>query len=382
MKILVVGGGIIGLAVAEALAHRGVSVELFERNAEVGREASQVAAGILSPPAEAQGPGPFFDLLLKGFALLPETVARLQALTGVDLQYRAGGLLGLAISDEEEADLHRRFLWQSAAGLQVERVNREQIRQSEPAIDGAVRWGVWWPTTAQINTPRLVEAYRKRLQQAGGVIRTGQPVRRFLLEKDRVVGVETSAGSVRSDGVVNCAGPWAGFDAACPLTIPAIPVKGQVVELETRKPILRSVVKCSKSYLVQRDPARLLAGTTVEYVGFDRTVTPESSRAIRERVRQMVSGTSDLPAVGAAAALRPGTPDHLPILGATPLPGLWMATGHFRNGILLAPLTGRILADLILKETCGVDLAPFRLERFLRHNPTADVAIPREPGCG
>lgn len=364
MKAIVVGGGIVGLAVAEALVRRGVKVELLERNAEVGMEASGVAAGILSPLAEAEGPGPFLNLLLSGHRLISEEVERLAHLTGVDLQYRVAGMMAIALTESEEEGLRRKLAWQQAAGWMPEAMEPQQIRREEPAIDGPVRFGIWWPDTSQINALRFVQAYQKAFELEGGRIRTGTAVRRFWVEKDRVLGVETANEKIEAQAVVNCAGPWAGFDSSCPVKIPALPVKGQILLLSSPGEVVRHIVKSAKTYLVQRDSNQLFVGTTVEQAGFDKRVTSEGVRSIRDQVGELASGTSPLRQAAAWAGLRPGTPDLKPILGPTPLKGLWMATGHFRNGILLAPLTGQILADAILGEPPAVDLESFRLDRF------------------
>jgi len=211
----------------------------------------------------------------------------------------------------------------------------------------------------------MLQAYQALLKRQGAVVRTGLPVRRFLLNKESVLGVETDQGKVLADAVVNCAGPWAPFDTALPFQIQTHPVKGQIVQMKTDQPLVRSVVKSGKTYLVQRDPQTLLVGTTVEYAGFDKQVTEEATRSILDRAQSVVSRVTDLSREKAWVGLRPGTPDGLPILGPTPLKGLWMATGHFRNGILLAPLTGRLLADGVLGVSTHLDMTPFRVDRFL-----------------
>ncbi len=364
MKVIVVGAGLIGLAVADELTRHGVEVVVLEKGERAGSEASSAAAGILSPHGEAHGPGPFLSLLLAGFQLIPEMAARLQALTQVDLFYKANGMLAVALSDEEESTLSGDIAWQEKAGLRLERVSAAQVKALEPAIDGPVRWGVRWPQMAQIDNTALVEAYCRAVGKQGGIIRTNKEVSRFITKGDRVVGVETASESVTADFVVNCAGSWARFDAGLPFAVPIVPVKGQLLQFRTSSPLVRHVVVSGGAYLVQRSPLHLIAGATVERAGYDKTVTDSGRRSVLEGAKRISSAFGSLNLETAWAGLRPGTPDDMPILGETPLKGLLVAAGHYRNGVLLAPLTGRIMGDLILKGKSSIDISPFSIRRF------------------
>ncbi|MBI3317881.1 MAG: glycine oxidase ThiO [Candidatus Omnitrophica bacterium] len=365
MRVLIVGAGIIGLSIAEELTRRGVEVELFEKSAEPGSEASSAAAGILSPQGEAKSPGPFLDLLLKGYQMIPEAVARLQTLTGIDLKYRASGMMGLAFSSSDEEELKAELSWQQEAGLWVERLEASQVRKLEPAVDGAVRWGILWPQTSHLDNTALVGAYVKAVAVQGGTLHLGAPVFRFLMEKDRLLGLETDSGKVYGDWVVNAAGCWAGFDPELPFSIPAVPVRGQMLRFRTERPRIQRILRSPRAYLVQRSGDQLIAGTTVEHAGYEKRVTPEGRESIRRGVAEMIPDLSRLEEEASWAGLRPDSPDHLPILGETPLKGLLLATGLFRNGILLAPLTGKLLADWMTAGEAPPDLAPFQVERFL-----------------
>lgn len=364
-RVIVVGAGIIGLSVAEELTRRGIDVQILEKNPSVGSESSGAAAGILSPQGEAKGPGPFLDLLLAGYQLIPEAVARLEALTRMDLRYRASGMLALALSDSDEKELDQLLAWQKRAGLRLEKVTDSQIKEMEPVVDGPVRWGVWWPQTSQIDNTRLVEAYRRVVETQGGKILTNRPVTQFLTEMDRVVGVQTPQGSLFADWVVNCAGSWSGFDAALSLPVPTIPVKGQILQFRTDRPLFQRIVRSARVYFVQRSAQELIVGTTVEQAGFNKEVTEEGRKIIQEGAREVASIFSGMSPEQAWAGLRPGTPDQLPLLGPTPLRQFLLATGHFRNGILLAPLTGRLIADCVTRGACSIDLSPFSISRFL-----------------
>ncbi len=365
MRVIVVGGGLVGLACGEELARAGAEVELLERNPAVGLEASGAAAGILCPLSDVTRPGPMLDLLLAGYRVLPEAVARLEAGFAGGIGFQVPGMISMALTDEDERLLEGYWAWQSGAGLPVERLSAEQIQRLAPAVDGPVRGGLLWPQASQVDPVRMVRAYERAFLKQGGRIRTSVQATRIQLKGSRVTGVETSAGSIAADCVVNCAGPWAAFDADLAFPIPAVPVRGQIVQYRTRGALVQPVVESPRAYLVQRSPECLIAGSTLEYAGFDKQVTERGIRSIQEGVREFCSATGSLSVERCWAGLRPDTPDHLPILGPTPIPGLYMATGHFRSGVLLAPLTGRLAGDWVLGRESGVDLRPFRISRFM-----------------
>lgn len=365
MRVVVIGGGIVGLAAAEELTRRKVKVLLLERNESVAREASSAAAGILSPQSEAGGPGPFLDLLTAGAGRIPEEVVRLQTDTGLEIDYRPCGMVGLAFSESEEKDLERARAWQSKTGIAVEPWSARRIREEEPAVDGPVRSGLFWPDTGQLDPVPMAQAYERLILRGGGEIRTRTPVLSVRLRGNEAAGVRTPAGEIDADAVINCAGSWAGFDRDLPFQIPCVPVRGQMLQFKVRQALVRRVVHSSEAYLVQRRDGRVVAGTTVERVGYDRRVTEEGRRSIRQGAARLCSSLADLPPEAEWAGLRPDTPDHLPILGETPVRGLWVAAGHYRNGILLAPLTGRLMADCAMGKRPEISLEPFRLERFL-----------------
>lgn len=366
MRAAVIGGGIVGLAVAEELARRGMEVELFERNPQPGQEASWAAAGILSPHGMAAGPGPFLELLRAGYVLVPDAVSRIREKTGLDVGARPVGMFALALTAEDERELGLQSGWERAVGLEVEEVPERRLRKEEPAVDGPVRRAVFYPQAIQVDVRRFAEGYAALVRAQGGRIRTGVEVRRVLVEGRRAAGVETSAGTVRADCVVNCAGSWAGFDGALPFAVPVLPARGQIVQLATNGPLVKRVLHSPRGYLVQRSDTELIAGSTVERVGFDKRVTEEGLRSIRDGVAEFSSGTRALPVSARWAGLRPDTPDHLPVLGRSPVEGLLLAAGHFRNGVILAPLTGRLIADLVLRGESPVDLSAFSVTRFVK----------------
>lgn len=274
-------------------------------------------------------------------------------------------MFSLAFQPADEEDLAREEGWHRAAGIACQRLTALEVRKLEPRVSQAARSGLFYPEVFQVDTGRLVEAYLQVVQAQGARIRVNSPAKRFLLKEDQVVGVETAEGPLFADRVVNCAGPWAGFDAGLAFTIPAVPVRGQMIQFQTSPSFISHVCASPRAYLVQRAAGVLIAGTTVEYAGFDKRVTEEGLAAIRSGAQELAPGVGRLPVQKSWAGLRPGTPDGRPVLGPAPLKNLLLAYGHHRNGILLAPLTGRVAADWVTQAQDHPELAPFGVSRFL-----------------
>ena len=364
MKAVVIGGGITGLAVADELSRRGIQVVLLERSTALGQEASSAAAGILAPQSEVQEPGPFLQLLLSASQLIPEAVSRLESVTGIGIGYRVSGMLTLAFSEAERQEMEQALEWQQRAGPAPEPLQPETARRMEPAVDGPLQACLYWPQTALLDPRRFIDAYEQAVRIQQVEVRLGAAAQRVRIRGGRAVGVETVGGWIESDWVIHCAGPWAGEEIGLPFSIPGVPARGQILRFATPGPFFRRVVKSSRAYLAQRSDDCLIAGTTLEYAGFDKRTTKEGLQEIRDGISWISSRAAALPLQECWAGLRPDTPDHLPILGPTPLEGFLMAAGHFRNGILLAPLTGRLIADCLLGTRSSIDLSPFGISRF------------------
>ncbi len=358
--VVIVGGGLIGCAIAREVAGRGRTVAVVER-VQPGAEASSAAAGLLSPQVEAEEPRPFFDLALESRALHELWEQELIAETGSDVGYRRCGIL--RCSFRKSPTLARSRSWQTQAGLAMEPMSAaEAVSRTGGRLSPDISEAVFFPDEAIVDSALLTRAVAQSAERRGTRIFTETPVRRFRLEGNTCVGVETDAGVLEAAGVVDAAGAWASFDAGLPFAIPVEPVRGQIVELSSARE-LATVVQDDDVYLVPRRGGRLLVGATVERVGFRKQVTAQAVAGLLTAAIRLVPDLSQAPFVRAWAGLRPGTPDGLPILGPSPITGLFLATGHFRNGILLAPVTARLMADLLT----GVEvrgLEPFSIDRF------------------
>jgi glycine oxidase len=361
--ILVLGGGIIGTALAEELARHGRRVVVIERS-EIGREASSAAAGILSSQFDLPSPGPLFDLCQAARRMYPRWVEHLERRSGRSVEYREDGILYLAMSGREESRMKRQARWQRKLGLKVDEWSPQEVRRHEPAIDGRIRRGFRFPTEGQVDNVRLMEALATACRRAGVELRERTSVRRLLLRARAIRGVETDHGALEAPIVINCLGSWASMGGAFPVPLPVEPARGQMLAFRGPKRFVRHVVMSERAYVVQRRDGRLLVGSTVEHVGFEKALTFEGLHAILSGLRRMSGLLSPCTFLEAWAGLRPYTKDKLPILGKTSIDGLYVATGHFRHGILLAPVTASLMADLILRGRSSLDLSPFSPARF------------------
>ena len=363
--VIVLGGGIIGCALAEELSRRGRRVVVLERGA-IGAEASTAAAGILSAQMDIPRPGPFFDLCHRSRRMYPGWVRHLEQSSGLDLGFHVDGILYLAATEREADAMEARARWQRRLGLRVERWTSREVRRREPAVDGRFRCAFHFPTEAQVDNVRLMRALAVAARKAGVTLRERTAVQRVLVRGGRVAGVVTARGRLAAPVVINCLGSWANMGGVFPVSLPVEPARGQMLAFRGPKRLVRRVVMSERAYVVQRRDGRLLVGSTIERAGFEKALTLEGMHAILCGLRRMSTALASCPFLEAWAGFRPVTPDGLPILGATPIEGLHVATGHFRHGILLAPVTATLMAELILRGRPSFDVAPFSIWRFQR----------------
>ena len=370
--VIVLGGGIIGCALAEALAQAGRRVAVIEQG-RAGAEASSAAAGILASSVDLPRPGPFFELCQAARRMYPAWIAHLEARSGRTAGFHADGILFLATSPQDERQMARQARWQRARGLRVERWSRAQVRRREPALDGRFRCGFAFPMEAQVDNVLLMEALGGACRRSRVKFYEQTPVRRVLVRGRRAVGVETERGRLKAPVIVNCLGSWAALGGAFPVRVPVEPARGQILVFDAPPRLVRHAVMFPGAYLVQRRDGRLLVGSTVERAGFEKALTLGGISTILSRVRAMTSAADGAALIDVWAGFRPRTPDDQPILGPTPIDGLFVATGHFRHGILLAPITATLMAELVLHGRSHPMLNAFSLNRF-RSSPAALVS--------
>ncbi len=347
--VIVVGGGIVGCAVAFTLARDGRSVVLLERDT-VGAHASRVSAGMLTPLAEAEGSALALPLGREALALFPDLVDDLRARSGIDPGFVRSGVLRVAATTAEAETLRARAA-AFADDVGVVWLDAKTAREREPALSADGLGALWSPNEAQVGAERLTAAFARSAAVLGARIEERTPVAALLRDGARVTGVRTARGDWSAPWVVLATGSWAGRDArvqGVSAPPPIEPVRGQIVALRPARPLLRAIVWDERIYLVPRPEGRVLAGATEERVGFDCRVTAGGVRELVVAAIARVPALADAEFAGAEVGLRPGSPDGQPVIGPAPgQEGLLFAAGHHRRGILLSALTGQLVADWI-----------------------------------
>ncbi|MGH7880730.1 MAG: glycine oxidase ThiO, partial [Candidatus Binataceae bacterium] len=344
MKAIVIGGGIIGNSVAWRLAREGVAVTVLERG-RAGQEASWAAAGMIAPQAEAQGPGPFFDLCVKARDVFAAKVEGLRSESGIDPEYDDAGILYVAFDAAEQAELEERARWQSGAGGAVEELSGDEARRLEPGLAAEVVYAIHMPNDRRTDNRQLTRAYAAAAVARGAQIREGARVEGIIIQGGRATGVRIHGGEeVAADVVINAAGAWAGeirgFEDD---RVVIAPIRGQMLCFEGLRALAGPAVFSMHGYIVPRRDGRLLAGSTMEDAGYDKRVTLEGIEKISRGARKMMPALGGIAFREAWAGLRPATRDWMPVLGASPsVANVFYAAGHFRSGILLSALTGEI----------------------------------------
>jgi len=346
--IVIVGGGVIGLTIARALALRGVRDVCLVERGRLGTEASWAAAGMLLPQVEADAADEFFNLACQSRDLYPAFAAALREETGIDVELDTTGTLYLALTEHDHEEIEKRYEWQTQAGLAVERLSGAEARQLEPCISDATLGALRFPKDIQVENRRLLSALANSVTKLGVDIATQTTVDSITIEGIRVSGVQTSRGAISCPKVVIAAGTWSSFIKSAPL--PAIePIRGQMICLEAKPQLTRHVIYSPRGYIVPRQDGRLLAGSTSEHAGFAKCVTAGGITTILRNALDISPAIADLPVVDTWAGLRPRAADGLPVIGPCgEIDGLFCATGHYRNGILLAPLTGELISKAIV----------------------------------
>ena len=343
-QVVIAGGGVIGLSIARALALRGVRDVCLVERGRLGTEASFAAAGMIVPQAEADAADEFFTLACRSRDLYPSFAAALREETGVELD--TTGTLYLALTELDQTEIEKRYAWQTRAGLSVELLSAREARELEPCISESTAGALRFPKDIQVENRRLLSALANSVKKHGVTIVTETSVDSLIVEDNRVTGVQTSRGPINCPIAVIAAGTWSGFIKPTPLIEP---VRGQMVCLEAKPQLARHVIYSPRGYIVPRQDGRLLAGSTSERVGFAKYVTAGGISTILRNAQEISPAISHLPIVDTWAGLRPRPADGLPLLGACgEIDGLFYATGHYRNGILLAPVTGELISEAIV----------------------------------
>src|ERR1700720_3799934 len=359
----IAGGGLIGSAIALELAQAGLSVAVFEKG-EPGREASWASAGILSPAPETQGMIPIVPLAKASIGLYPEFVANVEGISGQNVGFRPFGTMDVLFSRDAKRDLSTLIALHHGLGLKAEPLHPEEARELEPALSPEAEAAALRPDEASIDNRALTQAVLHASQKSGAEIFPDKVVEAIWREGSRCAGLKLRNENVSAKWTIIASGCFSANIEGVAVYAPVRPAKGQMVSLRADELKIRRVLWSEKIYLVPRNDGRILAGATVEYVGFDKHVTAGAIEKILSDAMELAPGLANARIEETWAGLRPDSPDHLPILGPTDIDGLLMATGHFRSGILLTPITARLVREWITEQRVSVDWDRFSPLRF------------------
>ena len=353
---LIVGGGVIGMMTALQLADAGHSVALVERG-QCGREASWAGGGIVSPLYPWRYSKAISALSSWSEGRYPELAGRLLEETGIDPEYRQKGLLYLRVEDVDVA-----LAWAREVAKPLNRIDADTLYAKEPNAAPGFEGALWMPTLGSIRNPRLGQALRARLLQMPRVSLHEQcEVSALIREGAAIRGVATSQGAIRAGQTVVCAGAWSrALLAGIGVELPVRPVRGQMILFKAPPGLVERVVLKDGRYVIPRGDGRVLAGSTLEEVGFDKQTTREARESLHASALSIVPALAECPVEHHWAGLRPGSPDGVPMIGAVPtFEGLHVNAGHYRNGLVLAPAATRLLVDQLIGCEPIVDPAPY-----------------------
>jgi len=355
------------MSVAWQLARAGASVTILEKD-RAGRASSYVAAGMLAPQAEMGFDDiEMFRLCRRSLDLYPEFLRELEEDSGVEIKLERSGCILPALDRDDHPRLRRLYDFRERINLPVVWLNSEEARETEPMLSPNCSGAIWIEDDAQINNREMLRALQIAVINKGVTISENMPVRRIDIKLNQVAGVETDEGYMRCEYVIICAGAWSKMIEGIPDNIlpPVRPVKGQIVNLRQNSSCgLKKVIRARDVYLLPKSDGRIVVGASCEEMGFDTSPTAGEVFRLLERAWEAVPSIYDLPIESIEVGLRPGSKDHMPIVGDTEVNGLYYATGHYRNGILLAPVTAYELSEWILSGNPSQLLRNFNISRF------------------
>lgn len=365
MRVAIIGGGIIGSLTAWMLKRRGAVPVVLERG-KLGSEASWAGAGILCPINPWLYPDTFTHLIDASLALYPGLQAELEDVSGMSIERLQNGLL-VPFFDNDKANHWQSALnWSKRFDWQVEELDAVSAHEAEPELSASTCSALLWPNVGQLRNPRLLQSVRKALEIEAIEVREKTSVTGLCLHDGGVTGIRLSDGSeIRVDAAMLSAGSWSGKLAdQMGFSLPVEPVKGQIVLLKSEPGRISHIIKHDWAYFVPRKDGRILVGASMENVGFQRGNTDNVTSDLMRAMHDIVPGLKDAEVEHQWMGFRPGSPDGLPFMGQVPeIPGLWVASGHYRNGVALAPITATVMSGWIMGQEPEIDMSAFRPDR-------------------
>jgi len=375
-RVAIIGGGIIGCLTAWRLAQRGAEPIIVERG-RIGHESSWAGAGILCPIQPWLYPDAFTRLIEASLALYPDLQKELQSHTGISPQWFKNGLMVPFFPDDAVNHRQAAIDWSNRFGWRIEQLDARQTKEAEPALADDVLGALLWPDVGQVRNPRLLKALRALLQSEGVEIRGQTEVEGLIEKAGRVCGVRfTDESILESDAVLLAAGGWSGvLGEQFGISLPVKPVKGQIILLKSQPGRLTHIVKHDRAYFVPRQDGRILVGASMESVGFKRGNTVVEMHGLLNGLLRLTPQLAHEKIEHQWMGFRPGTPDGLPFLGPIhEKPGLWVASGHYRNGVALAPITAEIMSGWMLGKQPDMDMTCFLPNRSVQ--PSSVLGFP------
>ncbi|MGC1904796.1 MAG: glycine oxidase ThiO [Candidatus Acidiferrum sp.] len=366
--VAIAGGGLIGASIAFELAEAGLRVGVFERG-EPGREASWASAGILSPAPESPSMISMVPMARASMALYPALVASVEEFTGASVGFRTKGTIDILFSRDALSDLSTLIALHHGMGLKAEPLRPEDARELEPSLSSELEAAALRPDEASIDNRAFTQAMLEAAKKSGAEVFSDSGAVAIRREGDRCVGLKLQNENVDAKWTVIAAGCFSANIEGVKEYAPVRPAKGQMISLRSDEVKIERVLWGEKVYIVPRNDGRILAGATVEYVGFDKHVTAGGVEKILAAAIEVVPGLASARIEETWAGLRPDSPDHLPIVGPTDSVGLLIATGHFRSGVLLTPITARLIREWITDRSVSIDwdrLSPMRFANARR----------------
>jgi glycine oxidase len=364
-ETVIIGGGVIGCAIAYHLRKAGVSATVIDQG-EIGGEASSAAAGLLAPLGSLSGPGPLANLMLASFALFPILVPELEDASGISMQYEQTGALRVVRSPENIPNLRKRMQAWQPLGLQMYWLTGEEARRREPTLSPDVRAGLYAPEESQIKASQVVKAFAQAAANRGATLRSHTRMTGIQQQRSKVIAITTSEGeTIACNHLVIAAGAWAGqWSEQLHINLSIAPQRGQILALHQPAPQLHHIIFGEAAYLAPKQDGTVIVGATREEVGFEKQLTAGGVAWLLNTAARLIPSLEQSTIERMWAGLRPKTPDNQPILG--PAPGwenVTLATGHGSVGIMLSPITGKTLAELIITGVAPELIRPFAIDR-------------------
>ena len=367
-KIIIIGAGIIGLSISYYLKKSNFAVVVLEKD-KAGMEASYASAGMLAAQSEFEFYEKFMDFCIKSRNMYPDFCKDIETASGISVECQKSGMIRPALNEEHEIHFKQNYEWQKNHGFEIEFLSGDELRKIEPKLSKNIISGLYTKNDGQVNNRKLMEALITANKKNGVKIVEDTSVIDYLIKNNVINGVKTNNGNIDADVVVNCAGSWSSLIS--PKLIPNFevkPIRGQIVSLQANKKILDKVIFASVlgkgGYIVPRQDNTIILGSTVEDAGFEKNTTKEGINSILKNCFAIIPELKNLKIIDRYCGFRPISSDNLPIMGKTRIENLILATAHYRNGILLAPITAKAVTEIIVNDNTPQEIKDFGVERF------------------